>query len=132
MYIVYVSRKMSSEKKKKLLYIINCKGFIIFKGFIFLYGKLGHSMWNHLNFKISHLTLIDFFKILSGEGMHQEMKILKILSVYHMQLRYHEHLKYGPFSLDTKPLFFLSFLNYFYSAIFKMKHLKFGLAIHFS
>ena len=78
-----------------------------------------------------HLTLMDFVQILSGECIYQEMEILKILSLYHVWFRNYDHLKYGPFGLDTKPLKFLSFWNCFYSAIFNRKHLKFGLIIYF-
>ena len=80
---------------------------------------------------ISHLTLMDFVQILSHECIHQKMKILKILSLYPVWFRNYDHLKYGPFDLDTKPLKFLSFWNWFYSAIFNRKHLKFGLVNHF-
>ena len=48
-----------------------------------------------------------------------------------MWFRNYDHLKYGPFSLDTEPVKFWAFWNCFYSAIFNRKHLKFGLAIHF-
>ena len=51
---------------------------------------------------------MDFVEILSGECIHQEMKILKFYH-YHEQFRNYEHLKYGPFSLDTEPLKCLSF-----------------------
>ena len=81
--------------------------------------------------KISCLTLMDFVQILSGECIHQEMKILKILSLYHVRFRNYDHLKYGLFGLDTKPLKFLLFWNCFYSASFNWKHLKFGLVSHF-
>ena len=74
---------------------------------------------------------MDFVEISSGECIHQEMKILRILSLYHMRFRNYDHQKYGSFSLDTKPLKFLAFWNCFYSAIFNRKHLKFGLVIHF-
>ena len=40
---------------------------------------------------------MDFVEILSGEYVHQEMKILKMLSFYHVQFRNYDHLKYGPF-----------------------------------
>ena len=43
---------------------------------------------------------MDFVQILSGECIHQEMKIMKILSLYHVWFRNYDHLKYGPFSLD--------------------------------
>ena len=87
-------------------------------------------------YKTSQLTLMYFVKILSSECIHQEMKILKILSFYHVQFGNYDQLKYGPFSLNTKPLKFLSFWSCFYSAIFhsvifNRKHIKFGLAIHF-
>ena len=59
------------------------------------------------------------------------MKILKILSFYHVCFRNYDHLKYGPFNLYTEPLKFLSFWNCVYSVIFNMKHLKFALIIHF-
>ena len=81
--------------------------------------------------KTSHLTLMDFVEFLSGKCIHQEIKILKYLSIYHVWSRNYDHLKYGHFSLNTKPLVFLAFWNCFYSAIFNRKHLKFGLAIHF-
>ena len=74
---------------------------------------------------------MDFVEIYSGECIHQEMKILRILSLYHMRFRNYDHQKYGSFSLDTKPLKFLAFWNCFYSAIFNRKYMKFGLAIHF-
>ena len=54
-------------------------------------------------------SLMDFVKILSGESIHQEMKILKILSFYHVCFRNYDHLKYGPSNLYTEPLRFLSF-----------------------
>ena len=41
--------------------------------------------------------------------IYQEMKILKILSLYHVWFRNYYHLRYGPFSLDTEPLKFLAF-----------------------
>ena len=64
--------------------------------------------------------------------IYQEMKILKILSLYHVWFRNYYHLRYGPFSLDTEPLKFLAFWNcFFYSAIFHRKQLIFGPAIHF-
>ena len=50
---------------------------------------------------------------------------------FHVRFRNYDHLKHGSFSLDTKPLKFLSFSNCFYSAIFNRKHLKFALVIHF-
>ena len=82
-----------------------------------------------------HLKLptrpMDFVEILSGEFIHQEIKILKILSLYQVWLRNYEHLKHGPFSLDTEPSKFLAFWNCFYSVILNRKHLKFGLAIYF-
>ena len=81
--------------------------------------------------KTSHLTPMDFVEISSGEFIHQEMKILRMLSLYHMRFRNYDHPKYGSFSLDTKPLKLLAFWNCFYSAIFNRKHMKFGLAIHF-
>ena len=81
--------------------------------------------------KTSHLTLMDFVEILSGECIHQEIKILKILSFYHVQFGNYDQLKYGPFCLYTKPLKVLSFWSWFYSAIFNRKYLKFGLTIHF-
>ena len=47
---------------------------------------------------------MDFVVILSGEYINQEMKIFKILSLYHVRFRNYDRLKYGPFSLvDTKP-----------------------------
>ena len=45
---------------------------------------------------------MDFVDILSGECMHQQMKTLKILSLYHVQFRNFDQLKYGPFSLDNE------------------------------
>ena len=39
------------------------------------------------------------------------MKILKILSLYHVRFRNYDHLKYGPFSLDTEPSTFLVILK---------------------
>ena len=51
--------------------------------------------------------------------------------IVHVQFRNYDHLKYGPFSLDTELLKFLAFWNCLYSVIFNRKHLKFGLAIHF-
>ena len=74
---------------------------------------------------------MDFVGILSGECIHQQMKTLKILSLYHVQFRNFDQLKYGPFSLDTEQLKLLAYWNCFYSAIFNRKHLKFGPAIHF-
>ena len=79
----------------------------------------------------SHLTPKDIVEILSDECIHQEMKILKILSLYHMWFRNYDHQKYGPFSLDTEPLKFSAFWNCFYSVIFDRKHVKFGLTVHF-
>ena len=82
--------------------------------------------------KPPYLNPMDFVEILSGECIHQEMKILKMLSLYHVRFRNYDHLKYGTFSLDTEPLKFLAFWNCFYlAAIFNRKQLKFGLAIHF-
>ena len=52
---------------------------------------------------------MDFVQILSGECIHQEIKILKILSLYHLRFRNYDHLKYGPFSLDTEALKFWHF-----------------------
>ena len=54
-----------------------------------------------------------------------------MLSLSKMQFRNYDHLIHGLFSLDTKPLKYLAFWNCFYSAIFKRKHLKFGLGIQF-
>ena len=59
--------------------------------------------------KPPYLNSMDFVEILSGECIHQEMKILKILSLYHVRFRNYDHLKYGTFSLDTEPLKFLAF-----------------------
>ena len=82
--------------------------------------------------KPPYLNPMDFVEILSGECIHQEMKILKMLSLYHVRFRNYDHLKYGTFSLDTEPSKFLAFSNCFYlAAIFNRKQLKFGLAIHF-
>ena len=77
-----------------------------------------------------HLTPMNFVEVLSDECIHQEMKTLKFLSLYPVRFRNYDHLKYEPFSLDTKPLKFLAFWNCFYSTIFNRKHLKFGLAIY--
>ena len=88
-------------------------------------------MYGSFHVNPPHLTHMDFVEILSGECVHQEMKILKTLSLYHVWFRNYDHQKYGPFSLDFEPLKFLPFWNCFCSAIFNMKHLKFGLAIHF-
>ena len=52
---------------------------------------------------------MDFVEISSGECIHQEMKILRMLSLYHMRLRNNDHEKYGSLSLDTKPLKLLAF-----------------------
>ena len=87
-------------------------------------------------YKTSQLTLMDFVKISSSECIHQEMKILKILSLYHVQFGNYDERKYGPFSLNTKPLNFLPFWSCFYSVIFhsvifNRKRIKLGLAIHF-
>ena len=91
---------------------------------------LGHSMWNYLTLP-TWPPIISIVEILSDECIHQEMKTLKILSLYHMWFRNFDHLKYGPFSLDTEPLKFLAFWNCFYSVIFDRKHMKFGLTVHF-
>ena len=56
-----------------------------------------------------HLAPMDILEILLGECIHQEIKILKIFSLYYVQFRKYDHLKYGPFSLDIGPLKFLSF-----------------------
>ena len=56
-----------------------------------------------------HLTPMDILEILLGECIHQEIKILKIFSLYYVQFGNYDHLKYGPFSLDIGPLKFLSF-----------------------
>ena len=59
------------------------------------------------------LIPMDFLEILSGESIHQEMKIVKMLTLYHVQFRDYDHPKYGPFSWHTKPLKFLPFYNCF-------------------
>ena len=56
-----------------------------------------------------HLTPMNFVEVLSDECIHQEMKTLKFLSLYPVRFRNYDHLKYEPFSLDTKPLKFLAF-----------------------
>ena len=55
-----------------------------------------------------HLTPIDFVEILSDESIHQEMEILKILSLYHFWYRNHDQMKYRLFRVDTEPLKLLS------------------------
>ena len=90
--------------------------------------KVGHSMWNHLTLPTWPSWILFKF---SGEFIHQETKIFEILSLYHVWFRNYHHLKYGPFSLDTEPLKFLSFLNCFYLVIFNRKHVKFELVVHF-
>ena len=50
---------------------------------------------------------------------------------FHVRFRNYDHLKHGPFRLDTEPLKFLSFSTCFYLAIFSRKRLKFGLVIYF-
>ena len=52
---------------------------------------------------------MDFVEFLSDECIYQEMKIVKILLLCHEQFRNYDHLKYGPFSLDTELLKFLAF-----------------------
>ena len=37
---------------------------------------------------------MDFVEILTGECIHQEIKILKILSLYHVWFSNYDHLKY--------------------------------------
>ena len=52
---------------------------------------------------------MDFVDILSSQCVHQEMKILKILSSYHERFQNYDCLNYGPSSLDNKPLQFMAF-----------------------
>ena len=79
----------------------------------------------------SHLTHMDFADILWSQCTHQEMKMLKILSFYHEIFQNYDRLNYRPSSLDNKPLQFLAFSNYPYSASFNSKHLKFWMGAHF-
>ena len=48
---------------------------------------------------------MDLAEILSGECIYQEMKILKMLSLYHVQVRNYDHFKYGPFKDIVRSVF---------------------------
>ena len=50
---------------------------------------------------------MDFAEILLSQYTHQDIKILKILS-YHVQFQNYDCLNYKPFSLDPKPLQFMT------------------------
>lgn len=54
---------------------------------------------------------MDFAEILSSQRTHQEMKILKILSSFHVLFQSYDYLNYGPFNLDTKPLPLMAFCS---------------------
>ena len=59
------------------------------------------------------------------------MKILKILSFYHVQFQNYNCLNYGLFGLDIKLLQCTAFWNCFYSVSFNCKHFKFWMVTHF-
>ena len=79
-----------------------------------------------------HLTHMDFVDILSNQCTHQEMKILKILSLIMKRFKIMTAWTMDPLSsLDNKPLQFMAFWNCCYSARFNSKHLKFWMGTHF-
>ena len=86
----------------------------------------GHSMWNHLTLPIWHGFCLNFVRRMYLSKNKNPENFITLSCV----VQKYDHLKYRPFSLEIKPLKFLSFWNCFYSAIFNKKHLKFGLVIH--
>ena len=85
-------------------------------------------MWNHLTFPTwPPWVLLKFCQV------NVSVKKWKSWKCYHFILCVSEIITtYGSFiAWIPKPLKILSFWNCFYSAIFNMKHLKFGLVIHF-
>ena len=92
-------------------------------------SKWNQSTWNHLTLLTRHpWILLNFCQVHLSIKKWKSWKFYpfikfdsKIMTTWNMDL----------FSLDTKPLKFLSFWNCFYSATFNRNHRKFGLTIYF-